>query len=429
MQEALSSCQKKALTYLEGKENLFLTGAAGSGKSFLLQHFLLNKDKLAYPVLASTGMAAVLVSGCTFHSFFGLGIMKEGLEKSIIDGSKNPKVKRRLRKAHTIIIDEISMLPKEALAAGEAIARNIKKSDLPWGGLRIIVVGDFAQLPPVSLGTLEKPWAFLDPVWEKTDFHPIALHTIMRTSDRDFLHILNEIRYGRYSKEVQEYLEERSAAYDKELHTTHLFARRKDVLTYNYERLHMLSGPIEKYATKYEGEKKGIEFLKRQSPLDEELQLKEGALIVIRKNDPIQRCFNGSVGYFLGVDEEQEIMNIELLSGNKIGLKKAEYSWYSPDKKVLATARNYPVNLAWAITIHRAQGASFDKLSVDIRNLWEEGHAYVALSRVKSGNSLFVKSFSKNSIQRCASPTVYNFYKKIGVLEPPSSTREPSSVR
>lgn len=424
MQEVLSPCQKRALGLLEGKENIFLTGAAGSGKSFLLNHFLRDKDPQKHPVLASTGMAAVLVHGCTFHSFFGLGIMEGGLERSVMEGTKNPRVKRRLRKAHTIIIDEISMLPGEALAAGEEIARNIKKSNLPWGGLRIIAVGDFAQLPPVAPYMEEKPWAFLSPVWKKTDFHPVALHTIMRTSDAPFLRILNQIRQGKYTEEVKQYLQERNLAYDEELHTTHLFARRKDALLYNQKRLQMLSGSVETYQTEYEGEKRAIDFLKRQCPLDEKIQVKENALLVIRKNDPRQRWCNGSLGYFLGVDEEKEVMYIKLLSQKEIELKKAEYAWHSPEKKVLATARNYPINLAWASTIHRAQGASFDRLAVDIRNLWEAGHAYVAMSRVKKGDSLFVKDFSKNSIERSASTLVQDFYEEIGVLDPNTNRKD-----
>ena len=161
MKASLSPCQKKALTHLHSNKNIFLTGAAGSGKSFLLQHFLKDKNKKDFPILASTGMAAILINGITFHSFFGLGIMEKSVEACVERALKNTRVLRRIRNAKQIIIDEISMLPGEALAAGEAIAKKVKGSPEAWGGIRIIAVGDFAQLPPVSPGTKEKPWAFL----------------------------------------------------------------------------------------------------------------------------------------------------------------------------------------------------------------------------------------------------------------------------
>lgn len=168
----LTTSQKNALDVLENEtSNVFVTGFAGTGKSFLISKFLQNKDQRNdYPVLGSTGVAALLLGGRTFHSFFGLGFANNSMEQTIATACANRNVGVRLRKAKAIIIDEISMISGNLLTAAEAIARHFLQSSESWGGLRVIVVGDFAQLPPVERGS-QKPWAFLFPVWKKVVFY------------------------------------------------------------------------------------------------------------------------------------------------------------------------------------------------------------------------------------------------------------------
>src|SRR3989338_258151 len=169
-QTALTSCQTKGLDVLERQGNVFLTGAAGTGKSFLLQRYLAGKPSENFPVVASTGAAAVLVGGRTFHSFFGLGILEGGPQAAVVRALQSRKLVHRLNTACSVVIDEISMLSVTTLQAAEAVARGARGNHEPWGGLRIIAVGDFAQLPPVTPGTRTKDWAFAHPVWQESDF-------------------------------------------------------------------------------------------------------------------------------------------------------------------------------------------------------------------------------------------------------------------
>lgn len=407
----LSDCQNKALSLLEGEQNVFLTGVAGSGKSTLLRHFLRDKDPQEYPVLASTGAAAILIGGRTFHSFFGLGIMDGGIFATVESAGKNSRVRSRLRKAKALVIDEISMLTGDAWEAAEMIARKAKNSSAAWGGLQVIAVGDFAQLPPVSSSGTSKSWLFRSSAWEMTGFHAAVLRTIMRQEDAFFLKILNEVRHGQWSEDLKDFLEERTLRFSPEFEGTRLFPRRDQTDRYNLTRLAELPGPLEEYPSEYSGEARAVESLKKQAPVGERLQLKEGALVMIRVNDPRGRYVNGSLGRYRGLDSEKKL-EIELLRGTLVRLEMASFSFTNADGEPVAVARNYPVNLAWGTTIHKAQGATFDKLSVDLRSLWEPGQAYVALSRVRAPEGLAVEGWSQGSFR--VSPEVLAFHESIG---------------
>src|SRR5262245_52435234 len=178
-EKTLNADQEQALEALQGTGNVFLTGAAGSGKSFLLRHYLRDRDPELFPVLATTGAAAILVGGRTFHSFFGLGIMEGGERATVERALRNRRLVRRLKKTEAVVIDEISMLAGTTLRAAEQIAREARGNTRPWGGLRVVAVGDFCQLPPVNAWGSGKEWAFLDPTWTKSEFEPAILREIM----------------------------------------------------------------------------------------------------------------------------------------------------------------------------------------------------------------------------------------------------------
>ncbi len=409
---SLSPCQENALTILEGKSNVFLTGVAGSGKSFLLKHYLKDKDPKEYPVLASTGAAAILVGGRTFHSFFGLGIMDGGAARAVALALNNSRVRSRVRKAIAIVIDELSMMPGEALAAAEEIARSARKSDEPWGGLRVIAVGDFAQLPPVVKYGQRRVWAFQNPVWEFSAFEPAILSTIMRQEDEGFLSILNNVRKGQCTEEVREFFQDRALQDDGTMQGTRLFPRKDATAKFNEDRLAELSGTVEEYPTEYTGNAKSIETLKKQAPIEEILRIKEGALVMLRQNDPIGRWVNGSLGTIIGKNEKGQ-MEVRLLKGTKVKVDKAIFTLSDAEGNPVATAMNFPINLAWASTIHKAQGSTFDRLIVDLRSLWEPGHAYVALSRVRAADGVHITGWSAGSVK--ISPEVVQFHKSIGM--------------
>lgn len=406
--EELSVCQEKALLELEKPHNVFLTGVAGSGKSTLLRVFLKGKESKKFPILASTGAAAILVGGRTFHSFFGLGVMEGGVERTVERALCDGRVKKRIRQACAIIIDEVSMLSGETLDAAEWIATKARKVDEPWGGLKVIAVGDFAQLPPVSIR--EKSWAFQDLVWERTKFKPFILHTIVRAKDESFIKILNFVRNGIVNAEVRDFLDSHTKEIADHFVGTRLFPRKGATEAYNRKRLKEIPEEEKIFTTEYSGKSQGIKMLKKQAPIAETLHLKQGAFVMLRQNDPAGRWVNGSLGYVRSMGEKK--LDIGLLSGRQVVIEKSTFSLANGDGETIATARNFPMNLAYATTIHKAQGSTFDKVHLDLRRLWEPGHAYVALSRVRQAGDLSLMGWTQDSFR--ISPAVSDFHASIG---------------
>jgi ATP-dependent DNA helicase PIF1 len=388
----LNSDQQAALQLLNGQENIFLTGAAGSGKSFLLKHYLKNKD---IPVLASTGAAAILVGGRTFHSFFGLGIMEGGLEETVSRALRNKKLMKRLKKTSTVIIDEVSMLSGPTLRAAERVARAALNSLAPWGGLRIIAVGDFAQLPPVNPFRQTKEWAFRDEVWYESSFVPVVLREMMRTTDSEFLEVLRRIRNGIVDSSVNEFLNARTQIKPRG-DFTRLFPHRADVEKYNLQQLEEIRDELHTFQTVYSGKAADIEKFRKHAPITDTLHLKKNALVMIRQNDPAGRWVNGSLGRIETITSEFLVIKLE--QGRRIELEKAEFTLLDADGNPAVSARNFPVTLAWAMTIHKAQGTTLDQLHVDLRKIWEPGQAYVAVSRVRSPEGLYIEGWSPRAI-------------------------------
>ena len=365
-----------------------------------------------FPLLASTGAAAVLVGGRTFHSFFGLGILEGGPAATVERAARNRMVIKRLKAAKGIVIDEISMLSGPVLRVAEVIARRVRGSELPWGGLRVIAVGDFAQLPPVERDASRGGgWAFLDPVWEMSSFIVHQLATQVRCKDPVYMDLLSQIRIGQIDRSVIEYLDEKLNSDRAKFQGTRLFARRDQTDRFNDERLAELGGRLFTIDTVISGDARGIETLFRQAPIPPSLRLKEGALVMIRQNDPVGRWVNGSTGRLIKIQTGK--LSIELISGGRVGrtveLEKATFTALDGDGFPIATATNFPVSLAWATTIHKAQGATLEQMEVDLSNLWEPGHAYVALSRLTSGDGLQLSAWRRESIK--VDPSVVEFYR------------------
>lgn len=408
---SLTVCQTNALEVLQREGNVFLTGAAGTGKSFLLDSYLRDKPADAFPVVASTGAAAVLIGGRTFHSFFGLGIMEGGLDATIARAMRSKRLIKRLQHACCVVIDEVSMLSGATLYAADKIARALRGIDAPWGGLRIIAVGDFAQLPPVTPGAYQKDWAFLHETWNESAFQPALLSTVMRTRDAEFLDILNFVRSGTVNEMVTNFLNERTGSSLEEEDATRLYPHRAKADEYNLRRLHSLPGTLRTFDTQYAGDARAVESGKKSVPIPETLQIKEGALIMMRKNDvsPERQYVNGSLGHVRMIEED--LLTVMLLDGTTIEVEKTKFTCLDGDGAEVMAAWNFPVTLAWATTIHKAQGASLDRMIVDLASLWEPGQAYVALSRVRSSAGLRIERWTPNSIK--AEPLVTEFYNQL----------------
>jgi ATP-dependent DNA helicase PIF1 len=404
--------QVRARKALEGPNNVFLTGGAGTGKSTVISGFIKKEEGVA--VLASTGTAAILLQGRTFHSFFGLGIMEGGADGVVQRALQHKGIVQRLKRTRTLLIDEISMIGAAELMCAEKIARRARANSAPWGGLRVVVVGDFTQLPPVSRpqtgeGAAERPWCFLSEAWRDSVFDPVVMKEIVRSHDSDWNRILGELRWGEVGERSVEVLRSRIGPVPLDFQGTRLFARRAQVEALNQDRLRMLPGSAREYPTLYMGRAHRLDELKRNAPVPEILLLKPGALVMFRQNDPEYRFVNGTLGKIakLGNDE----IEVELLSGKTVEVKPATFSMLDAEGEVVASASNFPLNLAWACTIHKAQGATLDRVHADLRGVWEHGQSYVALSRVRSLSDLTLEGLGSRSF--LLDPEVGRFYRNL----------------
>jgi ATP-dependent exoDNAse (exonuclease V) alpha subunit len=390
-------CQQKAHAVLtDGNANIFLTGCAGSGKSYLIREFLKQESRETFPVLASTGAAAVLVGGRTFHSFFGIGILEGGVEAAVKKAIKDKRVVKRLRACNGMVIDEVSMLPGAALEAAEAVARSARQKNLPWGGLRVITVGDFAQLPPVSRSG-PTDWAFQAPVWQNSEFDNLVLNTVTRTADADFAATLDDVRQGRVTERVKNWLNERLDPEADVSDMTVLMPRRDQAEKVNLVRLQEIEGEAQVFPTQYEGESRAIDSLKRNAPVPEQLALKIGARVMIRVNDQGFRYVNGTTAVVAGITKDE--ITVVTSKGREFILEPVSFAWQDAEGNVTASAKNFPLNLAYAATIHKAQGATLDRVMADLRNLWDAGQAYVAVSRVRRPSDLTLSGWSEKSVR------------------------------
>jgi hypothetical protein len=271
----------------------------------------------------------------------------------------------------------------------------------------VIAVGDFAQLPPVSRDSnaLGADWGFLDPVWQASQFEPAVLKTLVRAKDPSLMEVLKEVRVGGKGEIVQDFLNSRRAnpADKDEFEGTLLYARREWADQTNLLKLNRLPGEAREYLTEYRGDDRWIEGLKKTAPIGEKLVLKKGSLVMLRTNDPDGRWVNGSLGKVTGMESDH--LSVQFLdSGRTHRIETHVFSAMGDTDTAMASAIGFPLNLAWATTIHKAQGATLDRL--------EHGQAYVALSRVRYGKDLWVENGSLQAI--VVDPRVEQFHREIG---------------
>lgn len=405
----LSEEQAHALELLRSGENVFLTGGAGSGKSFVVKELTKDLDPKTMPILASTGAAAVLLGGRTFHSFFGLGIMEGGSDATFERACKDGKLLKRLAQVEGCIIDEISMIPGDALMIAEALSQKARNSKLPWGGMRMIAVGDFGQLPPVTKTGQKRDWCFLNSVWTATGFQVCQLQHNQRVQDSEFLDVLAEIRNGRMTQKVADFLNKRTKLHDEDMPGTRLFPRREQSENYNQKKLAEIKADEMKFEAIYFGEEKYVQNLKKQSPVPETLRVKKGCRVMFLKNDMQKRWVNGTRGVIVG--EEEQHLVVKKDHGREVKVEKMTFSLLDAEGNARASVIQFPLTLAYATTIHKSQGATLDELWCDLSALWEPGHAYVALSRLRDASGLHITRWNPRSF--IVDPLVQNFYQNL----------------
>lgn len=394
----LNAQQKKALkSLLNSKANLFITGAAGTGKSHVIKMFREIKKLQGeqIPMVASTGVAAILVNGITFNSYFGLGIMAGGKDNTIQTALKSRTVVERIIYTDTVVIDEISMISGEVLNAANELCQKIRKNKKFFGGIRIICVGDFYQLGPFTEENKKVDWAFDSKAWKTSQIKTIELTTIMRTKDKVFLDILSKVRKGKVDVKVQNFLKKHTLTNSKNFVGARIFSRNHEVDSFNLTQLKNLEGHCFTFKTQFVGETFAVNKLKEQLCIDETILLKKGALVMMRVNNFQENYINGTLGIVTGVTPD--VLTIKKLNGEVIHVKKHIFEFTDGNGEVIAKARNFPLTLAWAVTIQKSQGATLDKALISLDRLWLHGQAYTALSRLVSSQGLFISKWNKSS--------------------------------
>jgi len=412
----LDESQSKAVGLMQSGRNVFLTGNAGTGKSTVVTSFLASAIRPVV-VTASTGVAALNLRD-QFYARSGLLVPVStiyrwaGIQLGPMDGESHEACFARLERgarpstfsawrgvqsAQCLVIDEISMLPGRVLSYLEWHCRHLRGVDKPWGGLQVIAVGDFLQLPPVSKNGLYD-WAFLSDGWAASQFRNVGLRTIHRQADPVFTNLLNAVRVGRLTAEHMAILKKRVAVFPKR-NLLRLFTHNVQVDTWNNSRIDDIEGVSETFEMRKEGAPFETDFLVKNLLTPETLTIKKGARVMVTVNITGEGrsllAVNGSLGTVEGWGYgsgggEGESIQVALDDGSWISIPRHRWT-FDPRNPDGSAVEQFPLRLAWAATIHKSQGLSLDAALIDARATREPGQAYVALSRVRTLGGLWLR--------------------------------------
>lgn len=395
--------QHEALALLKMGHNVFLTGEPGAGKSHTVNAFVgyLRSHGIDVAVTASTGIAATHIGGMTIHSWSGIGISKSLTSRDLAEMAGRDKLVRRMKSTRVLIIDEISMLDGSTLDLVNAVCKAIRASSLPFGGIQVVFVGDFFQLPPVGRDGDMVQFAFDAAAWRDAAPTTCYLSEQHRQEDKAFLRILSALRTGDVTDEHREQLSERYALHAEDM--TKLFAHNADVDRINLNELAKLPGKPVTFTMRRHGAKPLVEQIMRGCLSPEHLVLKLGAKVMFTKNSPEQGFVNGTIGVVTAFDKDTGLPIVELRSGRTVTVEAMDWS-IVVDGSPLASIVQLPLRLAWAITVHKSQGMSLDAAYVDLSGAFAYGQGYVALSRVRTLDGLHLGGLNERALQ--VDPTV-----------------------
>ena len=393
--------QGLALEILLAGESALLTGPAGTGKTFVLNQFirLCKHEGKHVSVTATTGLAATHLGGTTIHAWSGIGIHDSISEKFVDHLSKGRR--EIIEKTDVLVIDEISMLHDYRLDMVDMICRLVReKPDVPFGGIQVVMSGDFFQLPPINRrdSAAEGRFVVYSRAWQELEPAILYLSEQHRQEDEQLLEILNSMRGSDLRRRHAEQLLARVGLEADEDNLTELHTVNIDVDRINAARLAALEGDTVVYEATTTGGANYVENLARSVLAPAVLELKLGALVMAVRNDASRRYANGSIGQVVAFEPGTDYPVVQFRNGREVTLMPETWELRDGDKK-RASISQVPLRLAWAITVHKSQGMTLDAARIDLRKAFVEGMGYVALSRVKSLDSLYLVGINQMALK------------------------------
>jgi ATP-dependent exoDNAse (exonuclease V) alpha subunit len=393
--------QEKALSILKSGKNIFLTGSAGTGKTYVLNKYIqyLKERKIPVSITASTGIAATHLEGTTIHAWSGIGIKDSLSLRNLIDLKEKKYLQKNIDKSKVLIIDEISMLHKKQLDLVNEVLQYFKETDKAFGGIQLILCGDFFQLPPIGeyKQSNREKFSFMSKAWLDADLTICYLTDQFRHTDNNLNEILNEIRSGSISENSIEILSTNNEDIE-EKGLTKLYTHNLDVDKINTDHLQSVKGNKKKFKAKIKGNLKLAETVKKSIMAPEILELKIGAKVMFVKNNHEKGYLNGSLGIVLRYNDDG-LPVIRLFNGYEITAELEDWRIEDESGKLLVSYQQIPLRLAWAITVHKSQGMTLDNAEMDLSKTFEKGQGYVALSRVKSLKGLKLTGFNNITLE------------------------------
>lgn len=425
----LTPLQEEALKYMKTGNNVFLTGQAGTGKTYLLKIFIeyynrINDNKTLV-ITSTTGLSALLINGMTINRFAGIGLANQDLEYYYKKILKNGNVKKRWNKTEVLIIDEISMMNPDTFDLLNNLAKKIRANNTePFGGIQLILSGDFCQLPPVKCND----FCFESFSWDECISKTFYFNTILRQNDSVFQKLLNNIRVGKCEEDDKVILLNCMEKYKNRkfgniygIIPTMLFPTKNIVNEYNKKELDSLlkKDILQKtynakyaYGSKVKEEHKELlkDLINNSYFVEDELIFTIGCQVMLTINLPNNNLANGSRGIIVDFDVETNNPIVKFLNGKELEIKMHSWCLDENDNSIIKT--QMPLIHAWAITIHKSQGMTLDYVITDIGDdIFEYGQIYVVLSRVRTLDGLFLKNINFDKIK--THPKILDYYSNL----------------
>ena len=416
----------KIIGIINKGENIFITGYAGTVKSYILNKL---KKRFKIDVTSTTGLAAVNIQGQTIHSWAGVGICNKPVNVVAENILKRSKLKKQVLNCNILAIDEISMLDARTFDYIDTVLRMARDIEEPFGGIQVLLFGDFFQLPPVEKA--EKGFCFSSNCWKELNLKTVFLEKIYRQTDTKFIRSLNNIRMNSITEDDIELFQSREVkhnTYDSDM--LHIFSTNKEADNYNNLKFNSVKNPVHTFISEDKIHKKKeiieidkenpqkalskydlmtLEMFDKYCKAPQKLELKEGCKVMLLKNHNFAKgLINGSCGIVRKIEADSILVKFD--NGIEESITKNTFEYYK-EGELVSSRDQYPLRLAYGITIHKSQGMTLDKLVVDCNRIFECGQAYVALSRIKTIDGLYLRSFNPNKV--VVNEEVINFYDSL----------------